>query len=164
MTTQQLGKGVWHDADGTGYIGLDLTDAISTQQEQIIGGNKLCPKDEYHCSLVDVRGYIGDDNLAKEKFIANAVNDYLRKHDLRFVQLGEERYLCRKGDRATLVGPVRIDGFEEFVGFIQTLIPDYRRPFLHVTLLKSETTQYGISINSEDDLLSYCEKLTTQSR
>ena len=30
-----------------------------------------------------------------------------------------------------------------------------RPPFLHVTLLKSETTRYGISINSEDDLATY---------
>jgi hypothetical protein len=27
--------------------------------------------------------------------------------------------------------------------------------------LKSEATRYGISINSEDDLASYCRKLTT---
>ena len=27
--------------------------------------------------------------------------------------------------------------------------------------LKSATTRYGISINSEDDLASYCRKLTT---
>jgi hypothetical protein len=34
-----------------------------------------------------------------------------------------------------------------------------RPPFLHVTLLKSETPRYGISINSEDDLATYCRTL-----
>lgn len=96
--------------------------------------------------------------------IGNAVKDYLREHDLRFTALGEERHLCRKEDRMTLVAPVRIDGFEEFAGgFIRTLIPGYQPPFLHVTLFKSETTRYGISINSEDDLVSYCRRLTTES-
>ncbi len=36
-----------------------------------------------------------------------------------------------------------------------------RPPFLHIALLKSETTRYGISINSEDDLATYCRKLMT---
>ena len=34
-----------------------------------------------------------------------------------------------------------------------------RPPFLHVTLLKSETPRYGISINSGDDLATYGRKL-----
>ncbi len=113
---------------------------------------------------MDVRYSIGGEQPAEEIRIGYAVNDYLRAHDLRFIGLGEERYLCRKQDRRTLVAPVRLDGFEGFAGFIQTLIPGYRPPFLHVTLLKSETTRYGISINSEDDLASYCPKLTTLSR
>jgi hypothetical protein len=43
--------------------------------------------------------------------------------------------------------------------FVGTLISNYQRPFLHVTLLKNETTEHGISINSDDDLGRYCEKL-----
>jgi len=72
-------------------------------------------------SLVDVRHYIGDEQPAREIRIGNAVKDYLREHDLRFIRL--------------------------------------RPPFLHVTLLKSETPRYGISISSEDDLATYYRKL-----
>ena len=156
---KDLGKGVWHDLDGTGYIGLDLT-IIPTPQKQVIEGTELYPKDEYHCSLVDVRHYIGDDEPSEEQRIGKAVKEYLRESNLRFAGLGAERYLCRKEDRTTLVAPIQIDGFEEFAAFIETFIPGYRRPFLHVTLLKSEATQYGISINCQDDLLAYCERLT----
>ena len=58
------------------------------------------------------------------------------------------------------MAPVRIGGIDEFSAFIQTLIPDYLPPFLHVTLLKSETAEHGISVNSVEDLHPYCEKLT----
>ena len=51
--------------------------------------------------LVNVRHYIGDEQPTREIRIGNAVKDYLREHDLRFIRL--------------------------------------RPPFLHVTLLKSET-------------------------
>lgn len=163
MTMRDLGKGVWHDPAGTGYIGLDLTNDIAAPPRQIIEGTELSPKSEYHCSLVDVRHYIGTDQPARETFIGKAVKDYLREHDLRFTALGAERYLCRKEDRTTLVAPVRLDGFEEFVGCVQTLILGYRPPFLHVTLLMSDATPRGISINSEDDLARYCRKLTTWS-
>lgn len=160
MAMHDLGRGVWHDLDGTGYILLDL-DIVPEQKTLIIEGTELSPKDEYHCSLVDVRGYIGKkQKTTKEVFIGSAVKEYLRQNDLRFAGLGDERYLCRKKDRATLVAPVRIDGFEDFARFIEGLIPGYRRPFLHVTLLMSTATPRGISINSEDDLLKYCERLT----
>ncbi|MEI6666484.1 MAG: hypothetical protein WCL53_10090, partial [Chloroflexota bacterium] len=62
--------------------------------------------------------------------------------------------------RVTIVAPVRIDGVNEFFTFIQGLITDYLPPFLHVTLLKSETRENGISVNSIEDLHHYCEKLT----
>jgi hypothetical protein len=60
----------------------------------------------------------------------------------------------------TIVAPVCIDGVDEFFTFFQELITDYLPPFLHVTLLKSETTEHGISVNSMEDLHHYCEKLT----
>ena len=161
MTLRDLGKGVWHDPEGTGYIGLNLDNDIPAPPRLIIEDTELFPKSEYHCSLVDVRHYIGGEQSAEEMRIGNAVKDYLREHDLRFIRLGEERYLCRKEDRTTLVAPVRLDGFEGFAAFIQTYIRGYRPPFLHVTLLMSEATPRGISINSEDDLASYCHKLTT---
>lgn len=163
MAMRDLGRGVWHDPEGTGYIGLDLTTDIAAPPRKVIEGTELSPKSEYHCSLVDVRHYIGDDQPAREMLIGNAVKDYLREHDLRFTGLAEERYLCRKEDRTTLVAPVRFDGFEGFATFIQTHIGRYRPPFLHVTLLMSDETPRGISINSEDDLATYCRKLTTWS-
>lgn len=72
-------------------------------------------------SLVDVRHHIGDEQPAREIRIGNAVKDFPREHDLRFIRL--------------------------------------RPPFLQVTLLKSETPRYGISISSEDDLATCCRKL-----
>ena len=158
MAHHDIGKGVWHDPVDTGYIGLDLTARIPAQAMQTVGGIALLPKDEYHCSLVDVRHHIEGQGV--EQYIADAVKNFLRTHDLRYLGLGDERYLCRKQDRVTIVAPVQIEGIDQFAAFIQTLIPEYRTPFLHVTLLKSEMTEYGISLNSVDDLHSYCEKLT----
>lgn len=160
MANQELGKGVWHDSVGTGYIGLDLTADIRTQAMRTFEGVALLPKDEHHCSLVDVRTYVGPED---EQSVADAVKDYLREHDLHFAGLGDERYLCRKDDRMTIVAPVLIAGIDEFIAFIQTLIPSYVPPFLHVTLLKSETAEHGISINSREDLDRYCEQLKDES-
>jgi hypothetical protein len=123
-----------------------------------VEGIELCPKTERHCSLVDIRDYVGDRD--EEQSIVDAVKDYLRDHDLRFTGLGDERYLCRKDDRVTIIAPVRIEGIDEFFGFVQTLIDGYEPPFPHVTLLKSEATEHGISVNSARDLAQYCEKLT----
>jgi hypothetical protein len=53
------------------------------------------------------------------------VEGFLRNHDLRYAGLGDERYLCRKDDRTTLVAPVQIDGIDEFFAFIRTLIDGY---------------------------------------
>lgn len=128
------------------------------QETRTIEGAKLSPKKEYHCSLVAVRKYTDDPIM--EQSIVNAVKGYLRKHDLRFAGLVNERYLCCKEDRMTIVAPARIDGIEEFCAFIQTLIPEYRPPFIHVTLLKSETTEHGISLNTADDLHRFCTRLT----
>ena len=157
MANHDIGKGVWHDPDKTGYIGLDVTADIPPQEMRTVEGAVLLPKDEYHCSLVACRDHT--DDREEERSIANAVKDYLRTHDLRFVGLGDERYLCRKDDRLTIVAPVRVDGIDEFCAFVQTLIPEYRPPFLHVTLLKSEATEFGIAVNSLDELGRYCEKL-----
>lgn len=161
MTNREIGKSVWH-ADDTGYIGLDVTADIPAQELHTVDGIALIPKDEYHCSLVAVRKYVdpeGEQPVAEQR-IVDAVTGFLREHDLHFAGLGDERYLCRKDDRVTIVAPVSIDGISEFVAFIQTLIPEYRPPFLHVTLLKSQTMKHGISINSMEDLHRYCEKLT----
>lgn len=143
MANHDLGKGVWRDPITTGCIMLDLKDDIPHEETRTIEGTTLSRKKEYHCSLVAVRKYIADP--AKEQSIADAVKRYLRTHDLRFAGLGDERYLCHKEDRVTIVAAVRIEGIEEFCAFVQTLIHEYRPPFLHVTLLKSETTEHGIS-------------------
>jgi hypothetical protein len=158
MANIDLGKGVWHAADSTGYIALDLTDDIPDPAKRTVEGIELSPKTERHCSLVDIRDYVGDRD--DEQSIVEAVKNYLQEHDLRFTGLGDERYLCRKDDRVTIIAPVRIEGIDEFFGFVQTLIDGYEPPFLHVTLLKNATTKHGISVNSARDLAQYCEKLT----
>lgn len=161
MANQEIGQGVWYDAVNTGYIGLDVTAQIPPQKMCTAERIELFPKDEYHCSLVAVRKYVDPE---EEQSVADVVKDYLREHDLRFAGLGDERYLCRKDDRATIVAPARIDGIDEFFGFIKKLIPDYAPPFIHVTLLKSETTEHGISVNSIEDLHQYCEELMNISK
>ena len=154
---EEIGNGVWYSAD-TGYIALELTGRIPREEARTVEGTALSPKaDEYHCSLVAIRKYIADSG--KEQRIADAVKGYLQEHDLHFIGLGVERYLCRKEDRVTLVAPVAIAGIDDFMDFVGTLVPNYQRPFPHVTLLKNETTEHGISINSDDDLGRYCEKL-----
>jgi hypothetical protein len=157
MTKQNLGKNIWYDPDENGYIGLDVTVSIPPQEVRNIEGTTLLPKDEYHCSLVAIRRYT--DDRKKEQTIADEVKGYLQTHDLQYVGLGEDRYLCHKDDRMTIVGPVEIDGIDLLRAFIKTLIPDYQPPFSHVTLLKSEATEFGIGINSMDDLAQYCQKI-----
>ena len=160
MANDDLGKGVWHDPVNTGYVWLDLTAIIPPQETRIVEGTTLSPKKEYHCSLVAIRKYT--DDPIKEQSIVNAVKGYLRERDLRFAGLGDERYLCRKGDRMTIVAPVRIDDIEEFCTFVRTLIPKFRPPFIHVTLLKSKTTMHGISLITTDDLTRFCKRLNPQ--
>lgn len=160
MANQQLGQGVWHDAVGTGYIGLDLTADIPPQDMRTVDGIALYPKNEYHCSLVAVRKHV---DPAEGQSIADAIKDYLREHRLHFAGLGTKRYLCRKDDRLTIVAPVHIDGIDDFFAFTRGLIHEYVPPFPHVTLLKSHTAKHGISINSLEDLHQYCEQLAETS-
>lgn len=157
MALSVLGHGVWYDAEGTGYVGLDLTADIPPPQPRTVAGVVLAPKSEYHCSLVALRRYIGD--RARELSVAEAIKGFLGEHVLRFLGLGDERYLCRKDDRTTVVAPVRIGGLDDFVGFVRTVIPDYQEPFPHVTLLTDEGSRFGIAIHSADDLARFCHRL-----
>ncbi|HMI09404.1 MAG TPA: hypothetical protein VK497_03345 [Candidatus Saccharimonadales bacterium] len=154
MAKQILGQGVWYDGDAKGYIALDITENMTPLPLQVFEGVELLPKNEYHCSLVATRDYIADE--AREQEIADAVRDFLQTHKLHFVSLGEERYICRKEGQMTMIGSVEIDGVDELREFVQALIPDYKPPLCHVTLLKSEATEYGIGINSAEDLERYC--------
>ena len=157
MAKQDLGKSVWYDPDANGYIGFDITSSIPTQTQQTVEGTLLLPKDEYHCSLVAVRLYA--ESREKEQEIADAVRSYLQTHRLAFRGLGSDRYLCRKDDRMTIIASIQIDGIDQLRDFVATLIPDYQPPFTHVTLLKSEATEFGIGINSMAELNQYCQKL-----
>ena len=157
MVKQNLCAQVWYDPDENGYIGLDLTDVIPQQHLLTVNGVELLPKAEYHCSLVAARQYT--DGLASEQSIADEVKLYLETNKLVFAGLGDDRYVCRKGDRTTIIAPVIIEGIEDFRDFIRTIIPDYKPPFSHVTLLKSEVTEFCIGINSMSDLDLYCTKL-----
>jgi len=157
MTKQDLGEQVWYDPDENGYIGLDLTKSIPRQSSQVVDGVELFPKDEFHCSLVATRLYTSDTN--QEQSIAEFVKEYLETHQLVFVGLGDERYVCKKEYRTTIIAPVIIEGIEGLKDFVRTIIPAYQPPFSHVTLLKSKVTKYGIGINSINDLSLYCKKL-----
>lgn len=152
-----LGRDVWYDADGTGYIAMNLTGAVPDPQPLTIDGVVMKPKGEYHCSIAAVPRYESDP--AARGRIAAAVKEYLREHDLRYVGLGDERYLCRKDDRMTVVAPVEIDGFDELIAFLGPLLDGYQAPFPHVTLLKNAGAEYGVAVHCRDDLERYCELL-----
>lgn len=156
MTKQALSKNVWYDPDSNGYIGLDVTNSIPVQTTWTVEDTVLLPKNEYHCSLVAIRHYI--DDVEQERSFVYAVHDFLYTHSLRCVSLSDKRYLCRKGDRMTIVAIVEIEGIDEFRTFIKTLIPKYEPPFPHVTLLKSNATKFGIALNSTEEFIQYCEK------
>ncbi len=158
MSKQDLGQNVWYEPDVNGYISLDVTDYIPPQEQQTIDDVLLLPKNEYHCSLVAVRRYAKD--LMEEQQIADAVRDYLSTHSIHFVGLGGERYLCRKDDRTTIIGPVEVAGLNDLWTFVATIIPQYQLPFSHVTLLKSEATEFGIGINTMPELDQLCKKLS----
>jgi hypothetical protein len=157
MTKQDLGKKVWYDPDVGGYIGLDLINDIPAQTPRTIKSVELLLKSEYHCSLVATRRYIN--NREKEQSIANAVSSFLQTHPFHYISLGATRYLCRKNNEMTIIAPVEIVGLEELLEYIQSIIPEYRSPFPHVTLLKSKATKWGIAVNSVEELAQHCEKL-----
>ena len=157
MTKMHLGNNISYDPEEKGYIMFDLTSFIPKQSSLVINGTELFPKNEYHASLVAMERYI--ENKEEAIKIAVLIKEYLETHELRFIELGKARYVCNRDTRMTLVAPVTIEGIEEFKAFVGTLIPHYDPPFSHITLLKSKATEFGIGINSMNDLDQYCTLL-----
>lgn len=157
MTKIDLGNNISYNPDEKGYIMFDLTEYIPQQSSSIVEGTELFAKNEYHSSLVAIERYIEDKDEALR--VVLEIKKYLETHTLHFVELGQERYVCRRDERMTVVAPVIIEGIENFRKFVITLIPNYDPPFSHVTLLKSEATEFGIGINSMSELAQYCTLL-----
>jgi len=156
MIKIDLGQEISYNPDEKGYVMFDLTNFIPQQSSQVVDGVELLPKNEYHSSLVSLERYIQDKDEAHR--IALSIKEYLMDHQLTYAGLGDERYVCKREERMTLVAPVAIEGLDEFRAFITSLIPDFDPPFSHITLLKSAATEFGIGINSMSDLDQYCTR------
>lgn len=157
MTKLDMGNNIFYHPDEKGYIMFDLTRYIPLQTSRIVNGVNLLPKNEYHCSLVAIERYFEDKEEALR--VVDSIKTYLQTHELQFIELGQERYICTRDERTTLVAPVSISGIEKFQAFVGSLIPGFDPPFSHITLLKSEATEFGIGINSIDELRRYCTLL-----
>ncbi len=159
MARVNLTEHIWYNPSVKNYVMLDITDSIGTQSEMMVEGVTLVPKDEYHCSLVPA-GKLGDTPQEVAAIIED-VRQHLEAHrdDIHFEGLGHERYLCEKNGEYTLIAPAIITGLSALRQAVCARIPDYQPPFPHVTLLKSVNSQYGIGINSERDLATYCRQI-----
>lgn len=162
MSRQELGKGVWYDPEGTGYIMYDLTDQLIPLKPVTIGDQLLLPKTEFHCSLVAARK-VSQEELAVEATIVERVQNYLGERSLRFVNLTGDYYHCQKDGESTVIAGVHIEGLDELRVLVREVVPDYEPPFPHVTLLKSENSEYGIGVNSAQALATLCVKLPASS-
>jgi hypothetical protein len=156
MARQELGSAVWYDDEGSGYVMLDVTDSIPLQSERSIDGQLLMPKDEYHCTLVPVRKII--ENSVQEKQLVEVIRASLAKQSVRFSGLGDERYVCKKEDEMTVIAPVSIDGIDTLNRAVQQIAPAFTGVFAHVTLLKNESSAFGIGVTSLESLAARCEK------
>ena len=159
MSKEFLTNKVWHDPEGTTYIMLDVTSEIEPPQAITVDGVELLPKDEYHVTLVPTRKLT--DDTALQQAIVESVRAHLQgaTEELKFMGVGDERYLCRDGEEATLIAPANIVGLNGVRRVVTNLVPDYEPAFPHVTLLKNAVSKYGIGINSEEDLRRLCRKL-----
>lgn len=159
MTRVNITENIWYDPDVKNYVMLDVTDIIPEQSPCIIEGIELMPKDEYHVSLVPA-GRLSDDGVEVTGIIED-IQAYLAgvPEKVKLVGLSEERYFCKKEDEATMIAPAIIIGLDELCAVVRKRVPTYNSIFPHVTLLKSTNSQYGISIKSKGDLMSYCMKL-----
>lgn len=140
----------------TGMVLLDLNGVVEKVKPQIIDGIELVPKEEYHTTLVSVRREIS--NPKQEAHFIRNLSEFLIQNPVELSVIGLERYLCRKGDEATVIAPVHLFGEHALKSFVKQYIPGYD-PFYHVTLLKSEHTEHGIRVSSPIDLQERCRKL-----
>lgn len=155
---QNITETIWYDPDVKNYIMLDVTDDIMPLESQYIEGRELFSKAEYHCSLVPA-GKLSDDPDVVAQVIQD-VTTYLTEVDVHFKGLVEKYYICEKNAEATLIAPAIIAGVEGLTRVVRRVVPEYVPALLHVTLLKSRTSEYGIGINSAADLNAYCREVT----
>lgn len=145
----------WY-SHATGMVMHDMTWTVENIQPMTIDGIELIPKEEYHTTLVSVRRELP--NPKKEARFIYDLRDFLWESPVEMSTIGRERYLCQKGDEATVIAQVHLFGGIALKEFVREYIPDYD-PFWHVTLLKNEQTEHGIRISSREDLNDRCNLL-----
>lgn len=159
MSRQNITEKIWYDSEVKNSIMLDVTEDVPEQKSRIINGVTLHPKDEYHCTLVPV-GKLSE-NPAKITRIIEDVTDYLRFNPdaVRFIGLADSFYVCNDEAEVTLIAEATIVGLNRLRKIVQQTIPEFKPVLPHATLLKSESSQYGIGIYSTMDLKKMCKKV-----
>lgn len=164
MARQQLGKGVWYDPSVKGYVMLDITAHAPKPEPLVVDGVALFPKSEYHISLANVRAIAGGD-MSKESQIVSAMKGCLSDEavSLTWVGFGGNVYVCKKPNadnetQVTVIADVQLAGIEALQALMCERVGVNISTTLHVTLLKSANSPYGIGVNSAADLAAYCVK------
>lgn len=154
----QLAEHIWLTPEKHNYIMLDVTGRIPPQFSLVVDGVELFPKEEYHISLVAADKITATPE--ESQLLVSEIAKFLRANPkgIYFEGLTKERYICRDGDEVTMIAPANIAGLNKLYGIILRYVSDYRPAVPHVTLLKSESSIYGIGIHSEADFRTLCTK------
>lgn len=159
MAKTYINEKIWYDPEVSNYVMLDVTEEVGEQQPLEIDDTLLLPKNEYHVTLVAAGKITGKDTEQTARLISD-IEGYLHDNPeaVKFGSLGDERFVCRDGEEATLIAPATIIGIEGLRKVVLKRVPDYKPAFTHVTLLKNEESPYGIGVNSQDDFDQLCKK------
>lgn len=160
MSKEFIASNVWHDPEGSCSIMLDVTDEVVPVEPQVVSGIELLPKSEYHVTLVAPlkQGLVAvqypDAVIVVKDFLAS------EPEAIKFNGLSNERYLCQKDDEYSLIAPAEILGVEALYKVLSQRFDGLGEPFLHVTLLKSRNSEYGISVSSAEVLADRCQLIS----
>ncbi len=145
----------WYN-HANGEVVVDMSRAIDNVEPMTIDGIQLFPKEEYHATLISVRDEFPDPK--KEARFIHHLRDFLWEYRVEPSILGPERYLCQKGDEATVVARAHLFGEITLRKYVRRHIPDYD-PFYYVTLLANDQSEQEIPISSVAELAERCRQL-----
>lgn len=140
----------------TGMVMLDVGEAVGTLQPMEVEGVLFTPKTEFHSTLVSMRREASP--LVYEIDFVTALGGFLEQAEIRLETIRSERYMCQKGEEASIIAPVELEGDEALRTFVRRYYPQYN-PFFHVTTHLNASTDYGIRVSSESDLQNRCTLL-----
>lgn len=118
----ELAPNYWYSNE-TGMVMLDINDVVGEVAPQVVNGETLFPKEEYHCTLVSIRREQSESS--QEQRFVDDLESYLGTTGTPEVHIGEERYLCTKNEERTIIAPVQLVGAQALQGFIKSYFPQY---------------------------------------